>query len=40
MDPTCPDCDVVGVQSDRATFNIVYICPECDRQLACAYARE
>jgi predicted RNA-binding Zn-ribbon protein involved in translation (DUF1610 family) len=38
--PTCPDCGVDGVQSDRATFNVVYVCPSCDRQLACAYARE
>ena len=40
MSPTCPDCDTAGVQSDRAMFNVVYVCPECDRQLACAYGRE
>lgn len=40
MHPTCPDCDAPGVQSDEATFNVVYVCPSCERQLACQYARE
>jgi len=37
---TCPDCGVEGVASDGAIHNVVYVCPECDRQLACAYAKE
>lgn len=40
MHPTCPDCDAPGVQSEEATFNVVYVCPICERQLACQYARE
>jgi len=37
---TCSDCDVEGVQSDEATFNVVYECPECGKQIACAVAKE
>ncbi|MFB6169282.1 MAG: hypothetical protein ABEJ43_10625 [Haloferacaceae archaeon] len=40
MNLSCPDCEAAGVQSDEATFNVVYVCPECDRQLSCAYAQE
>jgi len=40
MEATCPDCDVKAVQSDAATFNIVYVCPECGEQLACSVAKE
>jgi len=40
MYPVCPECGATGVQSDRATFNVVYVCPSCERQLACRYAQE
>ena len=40
MEVTCPDCDADGVQSDEATFNIVYVCPKCDKQLACSVTKE
>jgi predicted RNA-binding Zn-ribbon protein involved in translation (DUF1610 family) len=40
MDLTCPDCDADGVRSDDSQFNVVYVCPDCGRQLGCAYARE
>jgi predicted RNA-binding Zn-ribbon protein involved in translation (DUF1610 family) len=40
VQPTCPDCGVEAVRSDDSRFNVVYVCPTCDRQLACAYARE
>lgn len=40
MEITCPDCGVDGVQSDATTFNVVYVCPECGKQLACAVAKE
>lgn len=40
MKPTCSDCDVEAVQSERTTFNVIWVCPECDKQLACALAKE
>lgn len=40
MPPTCDDCDVEAVQSEDATFNVIWVCPECDAQLACAVAKE
>lgn len=40
MGITCPDCEVEAVQSDEAVFNVIYVCPECGEQLACAVAKE
>ena len=36
----CPDCDAEPIRSDGSLFNVVYVCPECGRQLACESAKE
>jgi ribosomal protein S27E len=40
MTVRCNECDVEAVQSDKATFNVVYECPECGTQIACDVAKE
>ncbi len=36
----CPDCGTEAVISDEFVHNVVYVCPDCGEQLACAYASE
>lgn len=40
VDITCSDCGVEAVVSNEVIFNVVYVCPECGEQLACAVAKE
>lgn len=40
MDIVCSKCDEEAVVSDDALFNVIYVCPECGEQLACATASE
>jgi len=36
----CPNCDTESIRSSGSLYNVVDVCPDCGRQLACASAKE